>query len=141
MALSRRLVIALVVLAASWGGAFAYAAFTAQTSTGGNSFSSGTWARIAYGGTGPRPHAPAAASLAVAYPSGTSPDDLLLLVEINAANRAITTPSGWTLLADQATSSPAQMRFTIWWKPAGSETSQNLSVNTNSSGAAAWVVR
>jgi hypothetical protein len=77
----------------------------------------------------------------VAYPAGTQQGDLLLLVEVNSANQAITTPSGWTLLADQGTNSQAQFRLTVWWRTAGSESSTSLSVHTNSSGATAWVAR
>ena len=53
-------------------------------------------------------------------------NDPLLLVEVNGADRSIATPSGWTLLADQATMNPAQLRFTIWWKLAAGETSVSL---------------
>jgi hypothetical protein len=81
-------------------------------------------------------------SMNVSFPSGTNQNDLVLLVEVNAANQAITTPTGWTLLADQQTSSPSQFRFTVWWKLAASaESTVSLSVHTNASGANAWVVR
>lgn len=79
-------------------------------------------------------------TMSVPVPSGST-NDLLLLVEVNRANQQITTPAGWTLLADQATGAPSQLRFTVWWKPAGTETSVSLSVNTNSNGTSAWVVR
>jgi hypothetical protein len=79
--------------------------------------------------------------MTVSYPASTSANDLLFLIEVNNANQNITTPAGWTLLADQATSSPAQFRMTIWWKLAGAESSVALTVNTNGNGATAWVVR
>jgi len=61
---------------------------------------------------------------------------------VNSANQAITTPPGWALLADQATTNPSQFRFTIWWKPAGiGETSVALDIHTNASGASASIVR
>lgn len=80
-------------------------------------------------------------ALTVTYPSGAATNDLMLLIEINNANSAITTPSGWTLLADQATSSPAQFRFTIWWKLVAAESSVSLTVTTNANGATAWALR
>ena len=74
-------------------------------------------------------------TLTVPIPAATVDDDLLLLVEVNAANQAITTPAGWTLIADASTGSPSQFRFTVWWKAAvASEASVDLTVNTNSSG-------
>ncbi len=76
----------------------------------------------------------------VSYPLGTQQKDLLLLIEVNSANQNITTPAGWTLLADQATGSPSQFRFTVWWKLAGAENAVAFRVNTNSSGASAWIV-
>jgi len=79
--------------------------------------------------------------LTVTYPASTSTNDLLFLVQINNANQAPTTPSGWTLLADQAATSPQQFRLTVWWKLAGAESSVALSVKTNASGTSAWVVR
>jgi hypothetical protein len=82
-------------------------------------------------------------SMTVNYPSGTNTNDLLLLIMVNGANQANGGPaSGWTPLADLATSSPSQYHVTLWWKLAGaSETSVSASVNTNSAGASAWVIR
>jgi hypothetical protein len=80
-------------------------------------------------------------SVSVPYPASVQMNDLVLLTEVNSANQAITTPAGWTLLSDSATSSPAQFRFTVWWKLAAGETSVALSVHTNGSGANAWALR
>jgi hypothetical protein len=124
------------------GSVATYAAFVAQTSNSGNTFTAGSWpAPITYGGTGPAAARTSSGTMTVDYPTATSTSDGLLLVEVNAANQNITTPPGWGLLADQATSSPSQMRFTVWGKSAGNESSVDLDVNTNSSGATAWVVR
>jgi hypothetical protein len=143
VARTRWLLVVLGVLCLSLAGSVAtYAAFTAQTSNGGSSFSAGSWpSPITYGGTGPAATRTSSGNLTVSYPAATSASDGLLLVEVNAANQAITTPSGWGLLADQATGSPSGMRFTVWGKLAGNESSVDLDVHTNSSGAAAWVVR
>lgn len=96
---------------------------------------------IGFGGVGAATGFSSSGTATVAYPSGTVQGDLLLLIEANNANQAITTPSGWNLLADQATPSPSQFRYTVWWRAAGTETSVPLTVKTNSSGASAWVVR
>jgi hypothetical protein len=94
---------------------------------------------LAYFGTGAAASRTSAGAMTVNYPASTTTNDLLILTEINSANQAITAPAGWTQLADQATSSPAQMRFTVWYKLAAAETSVSLSVSTNGSGASAWV--
>ena len=96
---------------------------------------------LQYGGTGPVAGRTSSGSLTVNYPAGVAANDQLFLVEVNAANQAITTPAGWTLVADQATGTPAQLRFTVWSKLRAAESSVNLSVNTNSSGTSAWVAR
>ena len=94
---------------------------------------------LAYFGTGAAASRITSGPMTVNYPANTTTNDLLLLTEINGANQNITTPSGWTLLADQATNSPSQFRFTVWYKLAAAETSVSLSVNTILSGASAWV--
>ncbi len=97
---------------------------------------------LVYSATGPSTTATNSTTMTVNYPAGTMQNDLLLLVEVNAANQNITTPTGWALLADTATGSPSQYRFTIWWKLAApAETSVDLKVNTNASGATAWAIR
>jgi hypothetical protein len=117
------------------------ASFSAQSENPGNTFTAGHWSSpgLGYAGTGTPASRTSSGTMNVPYPSGTNPSDLLLLIEVNSANQAITTPAGWTLLADQRMGSPAQFRFTIWWKLAGAESSVPLAVNTNSSGATAWV--
>lgn len=143
MARTRLLVLGLAVLCLSLAGSVAaYAAFVAQTTNSGNTFTAGDWSSwIAFGGTGTAAARTSSGNLTVSYPSATGANDGLLLVEVNAANQNITTPSGWGLLADQATDSPSPMRFTVWGKIAGNESSVDLDVHTNSSGATAWVVR
>lgn len=120
------------------------ASFSSVTSNAGNSFASAaTFARpLVYGGVGPVATRTSSGSMTVNYPASTAQNDLLLLVESNLANQAITTPSGWTLLTDTSSTNPQQFRFTIWWRlaPAG-QTSVTLSVNTNSRGANVWVLR
>ena len=96
---------------------------------------------LTFAAAGPSSTRTSSGPLVVAVPAGTQPNDLLLLVEVNAANQNITTPAGWTLLADAPTSSPSQFRFTVWWKLAGaSEGPVTLPVNTNAGGATAWVL-
>lgn len=114
------------------------------TQNAGNAFAAKTSFSntLAYSAIGPVAWATNSTDITVAYPAGSQPNDLLLLVEVNAANQAITTPTGWTLLADTATTSPNQFRFTVWWKLKGaSDTSVVLNVKTNSSGASARVIR
>lgn len=97
---------------------------------------------LTYSDTGPSSTRTSSGPLTVTYPAGTQQNDLMLLVEVNAANQNITTPTGWALLADTATSSPSQFRFTIWWRLAApAETSVDLAVNTSAGGATAWVIR
>jgi hypothetical protein len=80
-------------------------------------------------------------SATVQYPVGTEQGDLVLLVQANQADQAITTPTGWAVVADQRMTSPQQFRFTVWSRTAGTETSVTLNTNTNASGTSLWVVR
>ena len=96
---------------------------------------------LVYGGTGNPVSRTNNGTLSVPYPAGTTSKDLLLLIEVNANNNNPTTPSGWTLLADQGSGNPGPFRFTVWWKLAGAESSTSLQVNTNGNGASAWVAR
>jgi hypothetical protein len=96
---------------------------------------------LSFGGVGPATTLTSSGTATVAYPSGTVQGDLLLLVEVNSASQNIVDPSGWTSLADQQTSSPAQFRYTVWWRSAGTETSVPVQAYTNSSGATFWVIR
>ena len=66
---------------------------------------------LAYFGTGTAASRTSSGAMTVNYPASTATNDLLLLTEINSANQNIATPAGWTLLADQATNSPSQFRF------------------------------
>lgn len=95
---------------------------------------------LSFGALGAVASRTSSGSLTVNYPAGTQNSDLLLLVEVNAANQGITTPPGWTLITDESTGSP-QYRVTVWWKLAAGESSQAVSINTNSGGASLWVVR
>jgi hypothetical protein len=129
------------------------AMFASSRSVTGNAFTTGSWAAPSptpsptpsqlprFEAIGPAATRTSSGTATVAYPSGTQPDDLLLLIQANAANQAISTPGGWELLADQRAGSPQQFRFTIWWRTAGSESSVAVSVNTNSSGTTLWVAR
>lgn len=110
---------------------------TSSTNTFSYAASQGGWTYVATGAPASRS---SSGTLTVPVPSGST-NDLLLLIEVNSANQQISTPTGWTLLADQGTNSPSQFRFTVWWKAAGSETSVALSVHTNGSGTTAWVAR
>ena len=81
---------------------------------------------------------------AVAYPSGTTSGDLLLLTVIKPGNATdvASTPSGWTLLGDMKADSNNGLRVTVFWRPAGSETSVSVTPGTSDPlGASAWVVR
>ena len=96
---------------------------------------------LEYSAVGPVAVRDSNGNVTVTYPTGTSVNDLLLLVEVNAKDAPITNPSGWTLTADEKTGSPARFRFTVWRKLAGTETSVVLKVDTDRQGASAWVVR
>ena len=78
-----------------------------------------------------------ASAQTVAYPSGTSTNDLLFLVLENTANNPPPTVSGWNQLADQGQTA---FHFTLWWKLAASESSWSVTP-TQSSTMTAWVVR
>lgn len=94
-----------------------------------------------FAGIGPAAGRTSSGSLTAQYPAGTEQGDLVLLVQANAANQAITSPAGWSLVADQAGSSPQQFRVTVWAREAGPETSVTTNVNTSSAGTTFWVVR
>jgi hypothetical protein len=145
-----------VALAALLGGVqtgTSLAIFGSDRSVDGNAFTTGAWATPTptpspspsqsprFEAIGPAATRTSSGSVTVVYPSGTQTGDLLLLVQANAADQAITTPGDWQLLADQRARSPQQFRFTIWWRTAGSESSVLVSVNTNSSGTTLWVAR
>ncbi len=96
---------------------------------------------LTFGGLGAVTTRTSSGTATATYPASTAAGDLLLLMEVNSANQSITTPSGWTLLTDQPTSSPSQARTTLWWRLAAGESSVNVSIHTNSSGANLCVVR
>jgi hypothetical protein len=149
------LVVAISLCALASGSLFgnSLALFATSRSVTGNAFTTGAWATPSptpsptpsqfprFEAIGPAATRTSSGTATVAYPSGTQPGDLLLLIQANAANQAITTPGDWQLLADQRTGSPQQFRFTTWWRTAGGESSVAVGVNTNSSGSTLWVAR
>jgi hypothetical protein len=85
-----------------------------------------------YSATGPASLYTNATTLSVSYPSGTATNDLMFLVVLNGTNQNITTPSGWTVLADQTTAAN-NLHFEVMWKlaAAGDTTSTTISSGSN----------
>jgi hypothetical protein len=139
-ALLGALVIAVLLAAVPRSGA----AVITTTSNANNAFAAKTsFANpLSFASIGPAAAATNSKVVTVDYPVGSQVNDLLLLVEVNSANQNIATPSGWTLLADTAAQSPNQFRFTVWWRLKGAgDSSVDLDIRTNSSGATARVIR
>jgi hypothetical protein len=67
----------------------------------------------------------------VLYPSGTVTNDLLFLVVLNGTNQNITTPSGWTLLADQTTASNLHFEVLESLANSGGEASTTITNGSN----------
>lgn len=80
-------------------------------------------------------------SATVNYPAGTVVNDLLILVEINADGGNTSTPSGWTLLANQSTNTPSNFGIRVWTRLSAGETSVNLGFKSGAGGSTAWVTR
>ena len=100
-----------------------------------------TAAPLAYSAVGAASTATSNSTVAVNYPAGTVTNDLLILVEINATNGNTTTPSGWTLLANQSTATPANFGIKVWTRLSAGETSVNLAFKSSAAGSTAWVTR
>jgi hypothetical protein len=79
--------------------------------------------------------------VAIPYPAGTSPGDLVLLVVVNSSTRESNVDEpGWSLIADPQLGS-LDMEMTAFWHTAGTETSVLMSrFRARSSGATAWVL-
>jgi signal peptidase I len=95
----------------------------------------------AFAGVGPSANRSNSGTSNVAYPTGTQQDDLLLLVQVNAATQNLNDPVGWTRLLYQENTTGSQFFVAVWWRRAGTETSVDHQMQTNSSGSSAWVVR
>jgi hypothetical protein len=67
----------------------------------------------------------------VLYPSGTVTNDLLFLVVLDGTNQNITTPSGWTLLADQTTASNLHFEVLKSLANSGGEASTTIANGSN----------
>ena len=100
-----------------------------------------TAAPLSYSAVGAATTATSNSTVAVNYPSGTATNDLLILVEINATNGNTSTPTGWTLLANQSTGSPANFGIKVWTRLSAGETSVNLAFKSGTAGSTAWVTR
>lgn len=113
---------------------------TTSTSTTTTTTVPDSTSEMTFGGIGPVATRTKSGNLTASYPTGTSTNDLLFLVEVNATDQEIPKPSGWNLLTDERTGSP-KYRVTVWWKLAGPETSVSTKVHTDSKGASLWVAR
>jgi len=100
-----------------------------------------TAAPLAYSAVGVASTATSNTTVSVAYPAGTVANDLVVLIEINAAAGNTTTPAGWTLLANQSTSSPSNFGIKVWTRLSAGETSVNLAFKSGAAGSTAWVTR
>lgn len=80
-------------------------------------------------------------TVAVNYPVGTAMNDLLVLVEINSTGGNTSTPTGWTLVANQSTNSPSKFGIKVWTRLSAGESSVNLAMKASAAGSTAWVAR
>jgi hypothetical protein len=77
----------------------------------------------------------------VAYPTGTVPDDVLVLVSVSDRNTAPTLPSGWTQLSSSGMNSPSPMHIFVAWRRADAGSSVSFRSGTNSQGALTAIYR
>jgi hypothetical protein len=95
---------------------------------------------LTYTATGPAQTWTSAAAKNVSYPTGTSTNDLLLLVYVAASNKAPTVPAAWTLLTTD--NQGANIMTRVYWKLAAGADGGQVSVTPGDTGAAsAWVVQ
>lgn len=100
-----------------------------------------TAAPLTYTAVGTASTATSNATVALNYPAGSVANDLMILIEINAAGGNTTTPAGWTLRANQSTNSPANFGIKVWTRLSAGETSVNLAFKSGAAGSTAWVTR
>ena len=131
---------ALLAAGTAWATAFG---LSAQSLTATTVQAAPATPALSFSAIGPISELKKAGTMTVGYPSGTVANDALLLVVVNNANQLVkSAPAGWTLVAQQATKSPQNFVFGVWWRVAGStDSSVDVAVGTDATGAAAWVVR
>ena len=94
---------------------------------------------LSYGGNGSPTTWLSGGSKTAAYPSGTSPNDLLLLEVVGKGTTPSSTPpAGWTYLTSTAAGGNT-VDLAVFWRLAGAETS--VSFTPGDSAGSAWVVR
>ena len=76
----------------------------------------------------------------ITYPSGVVVGDILLLVTVNNNGAIPTTPSGWTQLVSNSTTTPSTFSMSISWRVADAATSVTMRLNANNTGAMAVVL-
>lgn len=75
------------------------------------------------------------------YPNGVLVGDILLLITVNNNGAIPTTPSGWTRLVSNSTTTPLTFSMSISWRVADATTSSvSMRLNANNSGAMAVVL-
>jgi hypothetical protein len=100
-----------------------------------------TAAPLNYSSVGAPSSATSNGTVTVSYPAGTADNDLLVLIEINSTSGNTTTPSGWTLQANQSANSPAKFGIKVWTRLSAGESSVELAFKAGAAGSTAWVAR
>ena len=77
----------------------------------------------------------------VSYPTGTLPDDALVLVSVSDRNTPPTLPSGWTQLSSSGMNTPSPMHLFVAWRRADASSSVSFRSGTNSQGALTVIYR
>ena len=96
---------------------------------------------LTYSAVGTPATATSNSTVVINYPSGTVTNDLLVLVEINSSGGNSTTPTGWTLQANQSQSSPPKFGIKVWTRLSAGESSVSLAFKAGGDGSTAWVTR
>lgn len=100
-----------------------------------------TAAPLNYSSVGAPSSATSNGTVTVSYPAGTVANDLLVLVEINSTSGNTSTPSGWTLQANQSANSPEKFGIRVWTRLSAGESSVDLAFKAGAAGSTAWVAR
>lgn len=100
-----------------------------------------TAAPLRYSAVGAPASSTSNATVTVNYPAGTVANDLLVLVEINSTSGNTSTPSGWSLQANQSANSPEKFGIKVWTRLSAGESSVDLAFKATAAGSTAWVTR
>jgi len=99
-----------------------------------------TGPRIYFAGVGPTVSTTGPA-IAIPYPTGTQPGDVLVLVAVSGRQTAPGVPSGWTSLASVGLSGTNAIALSIAWRSADSSASLNWTPSANGTGATVRILR